>query len=545
MLKKKNIAMAMAVATVAQVAAPIVASADEVKKIEISAGEIERIAKVEVELQKAAQKKYTNNKWIQNSQGSYFKEYVKYEKNENGTFEDVPVYKIEKQETATKTIIKVTDRGHRVGFEGEYNAIVDFDEKGKNIESKLVAEIVINKVGVNEYNVEASQLFKTNGKLNDQGLRLQERILEAKKLGGKVDVQTIANKEQTKTGVKVTVSGAPNAYNMVVNVWGRPANNTTDSMVSALAGVDRCETAVQVSQEGWKKAENVILVGWNGTPDGLTAAPLATAMDAPILVSNKTSLGKDTKLEIDRLEAKNVYVVGGENTVPQSIINELKAMGVNVERISGSDRMRTSFEVAKKLDSINDIDSVYFAGGYKGEGDALSIASVAARSQEPVILLEENRIADDVKIWLKGEELNSVYIIGGTYALNENIQNDMAGLITKPHGNLAAPERIQGANVQETNAKVIERFQKDAQSIFIAQDANLVDALAAGPLAAKKKAALVLATNNVTKAQENSIKKTSAYKDHKPGQIGEKLYQVGHGVQRHVVRFIESIFTGK
>ena len=553
MINKKNIAKTMVATTVLASVAPVFAdSQDGVKRIEISSGEGERIAKVEQELLKAKQIKYTNNKWIENSQGQYYKEYVKYEKNDKGSFEDVSVYKIETEETSTKKVIRVTDKGHRVGFEGENDAIVDFDENGKDIASKLIAEIVIHKAAVNSYNVDAQLLFNNNGKLNETGLKLQHHIQTAIKLGGTVTRKTVAN--GNKTGVELTISGAPNAYNMIVTIWGTPVANTTDSMVSALAGLDRCETAVQVSQEGWKKSNDVILVGWGGTVDGLAAAPLASTINAPILVSNKTTLGKETKAEIDRLEAKTVYVVGGEKTVPQSIINELDAMGVKVERIAGEDRMRTSFAIAKKLDTLNDVTTTYFVGGYKGEADALSIAATAAKEKQPIILIEENRIADDVKIWLKEEKLSKANIIGGTYAINENINNDVAEIVGT--GTNKVIERIQGKDVAETNAKVIERFHKEADAIFIAQDENLVDALAAGPLAAKKNAALVLATNKVTIDQKQAIEKTKAYKLFRKNLenganinytsvISNTIYQVGHGVSRSVVKFIENMFIQK
>ena len=80
MINKKNIAKAMAATTVLASVAPVFAdSQNGIKRIEISAGETDRIANVKTELLKAEQIKYTNNKKIQNSQGDYYKEYVKYE----------------------------------------------------------------------------------------------------------------------------------------------------------------------------------------------------------------------------------------------------------------------------------------------------------------------------------------------------------------------------------------------------------------------------------------------------------------------------------
>ena len=562
MLNKKTVAMAMAVATIAPTVAPIVANAAEnVTEIQVSSGETEKIAKINAELKKAESITFTNNKLVESDRPGkpdHTEVYAKYEKNDMGTNVNVPVYKIERTMEGSKEIIKVTDRGHRVGYEttwvGETNTnrvdkvIYDYDEAGKDIEEKLVAKITIEHENtVNEYEIDAKELFKTNGKYNELGQRLVNYI--------KANMTNFTQETVVKgntTGKKLTVIGQNGTF--IVTVWGNPVVNTEDSTIGALAGLDRCETAVQVSQEGWKKSNDVILVGWGGTVDGLAAAPLASTINAPILVSNKTTLGKETKAEIDRLEAKTVYVVGGEKTVPQSIINELDAMGVKVERIAGEDRMRTSFAIAKKLDTLNDVTTTYFVGGYKGEADALSIAATAAKEKQPIILIEENRIADDVKIWLKEEKLSKANIIGGTYAINENINNDVAEIVGT--GTNKVIERIQGKDVAETNAKVIERFHKEADAIFIAQDENLVDALAAGPLAAKKNAALVLATNKVTIDQKQAIEKTKAYKLFRKNLenganinytsvISNTIYQVGHGVSRSVVKFIENMFIQK
>ena len=70
---------------------------------------------------------------------------------------------------------------------------------------------------------------------------------------------------------------------------------------------------------------------------------------APILLTETNKLNSETKKEILRLNAKNVYVIGGDKAVSNSVINELKSMNIYVERISGNDRYQTSLEIAKKL----------------------------------------------------------------------------------------------------------------------------------------------------------------------------------------------------
>lgn len=547
MLNKKTVAMAMAVATVAPAVAPIVANAAEnVIKVQVSSGETERIAKIEAELEKAKKIYYTNSKVVENSQGNYTVEYTKYEKNLNdGSNKDVSIYRIERTTEGNNTVIRVVDRGHRVGYETTWNpttnknettkVVYDFDENGKNIEEKLVAEITItNKSTVNKYNVDAKDLFKTNGKYNESG-KLFVNFINNNKL---TNTQTVANgstigKQYTVEAEVKDEKGNVKTTTHIITVWGTPVVNTEDSKIGALAGLDRCETAVQVSQEGWKKgADTVIIAGWDGLADGLAVTPLASAMDAPILISTKTGLDANTRTEIDRLQAKNVIIVGGEKTVSPNVEQQLKSMGFNVERIAGEDRMRTSFAIAKKLENVlaaegKDIQKVFVAGGYDGEADALSIASNAGKIEQPILLVEKNHVADDVKSWIASNSAD-VNIIGGSYSIGSKVENDLKEIDKDL-------QKIGGANVQETNAQVINNYHSRSKGLLIAQDNNLVDALAAGPLAAQKDVPVVLGTNNISTSQQQAIKNCVEDKEYK------NTYQVGHGVTRTVVKYIEKL----
>lgn len=543
MLNKKTVAMAMAVATIAPTVAPIVANAAEnVTEIQVSSGETEKIAKINAELEKAKSIFFTNDRKTTNSQGDYTVVYAKYEKNGDGTNVNVPVYKIERTVEGSQEIIKVIDKGHREGYETTWNpetntnkitkVTYDHDEAGNDIKEKLVAKITITtKSTVNEYEIDAKELFNTNGKYNELGQRLVDYI-KANIVNCKQETVVKGN----TTGKKLTVIGQNGTF--IVTVWGNPVVNTEDSTIGALAGLDRCETAVQVSQEGWKNgSDTVILAGWDGLADGLAVTPLASAIDAPILISTKTGLDANTKAEIDRLKASNVIIVGGEKTVTPEVEKQLKSMGLDVKRIAGEDRMRTSFAIAKELENVlsaegKEISQVFVAGGYNGEADALSISSNAGKLEQPILLVEKNYVAQDVKEWINGN-LPRATVIGGDYAVGSNVVTELQGATQK------VVKRIGGKNVQETNAEVINTYHANSKGLFIAQDKNLVDALAAGPLAAKKDVPVVLATNNISDSQEKAILKNVKK------NAGKDSYQVGHGVARSVVRYIQELLTKK
>ena len=144
--------------------------------------------------------------------------------------------------------------------------------------------------------------------------------------------------------------------------------------VEKLIGENRYSTAEKVSQLGWSISETVFLVNGGAIADGLTATPLASTYDAPILLTTKDTVLQETMDEIKRLKAKKVVLIGGTGVISANVENTLKLNGFTVSRIGGENRYDTSLMIAKELDKLIDVQTVYMAYGL-GEPDALSIAA--------------------------------------------------------------------------------------------------------------------------------------------------------------------------
>ncbi|MCG6589370.1 cell wall-binding repeat-containing protein, partial [Clostridioides difficile] len=69
--------------------------------------------------------------------------------------------------------------------------------------------------------------------------------------------------------------------------------------------------------------------------------------------------------------------IGGENSLSKNVQTQLSNMGISVERISGSDRYKTSISLAQKLNSIKSVSQVAVANGVNGLADAISIGAAA------------------------------------------------------------------------------------------------------------------------------------------------------------------------
>lgn len=305
-----------------------------------------------------------------------------------------------------------------------------------------------------------------------------------------------------------------------------PDPDVPKTVVSQIIGEDRFETAVKISKEGWNISDTIIIVNGNdkNLVDGLTATPLASAKNAPILLSNNKELPKFTIDEIKRLSPSKVIVIGGEISMPENIINEIKKINskIDVQRIGGQTRYETSLNIAKEIDKIKNITKIYVGAGY-GEADSLSISSVAGRDKAPIILTEKDGLDKDTYEYIKSQNVLDGYVIGGDVRISDKAIKQIDGIVSKD----ISANRISGAERQDTNAKVIEKFYSNTQldGVVIAKDYDLVDALAVGPLASKKDIPVVLATNSLSKSQEEILtKKKSA-----------KIYETGGGIKAFVI----------
>ncbi|MTK11635.1 MAG: cell wall-binding repeat-containing protein [Clostridiaceae bacterium] len=246
------------------------------------------------------------------------------------------------------------------------------------------------------------------------------------------------------------------------------------SNVARFNGIDRYETAAKVCEDGWQgNSDYAVIVNGENFPDALSAAPLAKKYEAPILLTGKEILNPYTSVELNRLNVKNVFIIGGRGVVSQSIEDSLKARGIKVTRIGGEDRYETSVLVAQKLGKPSEITLV------NGDDfhDGLSIAPIAALKGMPVILTTKNSIPSVTKKYFDSNaKVDQVYVVGDS----GQISNSVVNLVPKA-------KRIGYGDIYGRNTGVIDAFQNEISTgtLYIASAKDFPDALVAAALAPK------------------------------------------------------------
>lgn len=332
-----------------------------------------------------------------------------------------------------------------------------------------------------------------------------------------------------KKTIAQVIATAMIASTFTINVSALEQRSAISS-TSSLAGNDRYETAIKISENGWTTSNNAILInGEKGLVDALTATPYASLKDAPILITYKEKLHPSTKARLIKMGVKNVDIVGGAGSISEAVVNELKAMNITVNRLGGSSRYETGLKVAQAMDKISDVSRVAVVNGEKGLPDAVSIAAPAAKNKMPIILANPNSGLDAAtKAFIAGEDIYKSYVVGQTASVSETIKNSLPG--TKV--------RLGGTDRHDTNAKVLNEFYTQtylsnayiAKSGQVRNESELVDALAVGVLAAKNDVPVLLAGKNLGPTQQSYLKDKKI----------SKITEIGQGVPSTTVQEIKN-----
>ena len=153
-----------------------------------------------------------------------------------------------------------------------------------------------------------------------------------------------------------------------------------------ISGKDRIATSVEISKSAYTTSENVVLASGFNFADALSAGQLASALDAPLLLSSQDKLDSQTKNEIERLKAKKVYVVGGDNAISKTGIDTtLKSEKIDVTRLEGQDRYSTSQKVMEKTKEIINPEYLLIASG-KNFPDALAATGFFVNHKSVMVL---------------------------------------------------------------------------------------------------------------------------------------------------------------
>ena len=262
--------------------------------------------------------------------------------------------------------------------------------------------------------------------------------------------------------------------------------------VDRIYGETRYETAGALVAEGsYASGGAVVIACGENFPDALSASSLAGDLGAPIVLTSQGYLPSATRERISELMPSKVYIMGGTAAVSSSVESEVRALaapGCEVVRVAGDTRYDTNVEAVEALSGKS--DTVIVACG-TGFADALSISPYAYATSSPIVLCDSSALSDVAMAAISEGGYSHAIIVGGDDVVPSRVEGQLASL------GVSDIRRLAGDTRYETSAEIV-RFELSADvgitmdGITLASGENFPDALAAGPLSARRLAPLLL-----------------------------------------------------
>lgn len=194
--------------------------------------------------------------------------------------------------------------------------------------------------------------------------------------------------------------------------------------VTRLAGIDRYETSSKIA-ENLGTQDEIFIVSGEDFADALSAAPIASIKNVPILLSPKDNLNKNIANFIKGKNIYKSYVVGNTNSLSQNVFNSVA--NLNAERIDGTDKYDRNINVINKFKEQINFNTVFIASG-NDFPDSLSGSALAAKTNSPVILVNNYNI-DKVKDFIKDKDVRNIVVLGGEGVISNSIKESLVNAI--------------------------------------------------------------------------------------------------------------------
>ncbi len=259
------------------------------------------------------------------------------------------------------------------------------------------------------------------------------------------------------------------------------ASDPFKALEPRIEGPDRYATSAQAALAEWPDgAGAVILASGEDWADALAASPLSARLDAPLLLTPRTSLQASTRDAIAALRPGHVVVLGSEAAIASATVEAAcAAAGLPAsaaERIAGADRYETAVAIAERVGAAPGAGVSIVAG--TAFPDAVSASSFSGTRMMPILLTRKDALAGPAAAYLArhSAEVTSAVVVGGPAVVSQPVVDML--------GETLDVTWLYGADRYQTNLATLKRYWPETtMTPYVATSENFPDAITAGALA--------------------------------------------------------------
>lgn len=210
----------------------------------------------------------------------------------------------------------------------------------------------------------------------------------------------------------VYILGGTNAISQAVE----DEINLMGLQVERFQGTSRYDTAVKVAKYVKPSGSDhaFLVVGItakknDALADALAIGPVSAKLKSPVLLASLKGLPQETSEAIANLNVRNITIVGGTAAISSEIEQELKDLGINIERVFGKSREETAIKIADRY--FDNTNLAIIANGRRS-ADALVGGYLGGYKDAPILLAHNTGLSQATKDYLQKRFYNSI-VLGG------------------------------------------------------------------------------------------------------------------------------------
>ncbi|QQK08903.1 cell wall-binding repeat-containing protein [Miniphocaeibacter halophilus] len=234
----------------------------------------------------------------------------------------------------------------------------------------------------------------------------------------------LTDKNSVPTSVKNELSrlGVKNVY--IVGGTGTVSKQVENSLsgynVKRVSGSNRIETATNVAKlirtltDYNSNTRYFALANGYDFPDALAVGGYLANTKIPLLLTDNKTLSANNKNFISNYNIGRAILVGGTSSVSPKLLPS----NVNYASYSGSDRYKTSLDIAKK--GFSNVKTVVLTSG-EDFPDALAASTLSKYVDGPILLTNSKSIDSEIVKYIKNGNITRLIVVGGKGKLPDSL----------------------------------------------------------------------------------------------------------------------------
>ncbi len=241
----------------------------------------------------------------------------------------------------------------------------------------------------------------------------------------------------------------------------RPGGDVEVTRVAAGTGsTEPITQAVAVSQTLFpdrqgdsSRAQYAVLARGDLFADGLAGSALTLGAGPLLFTGSSGALATETAAELQRVlpPGAGVLVLGGNQAVPPTVDDDLRALGYDPVRLFGTDREGTAVAIAAALGEMTtDLGFEMPAAILASRSvwyDAITAGSLAAGLPAPILLTSSASLHPATAATLQGLDVATLYVVGGEVRIPAAVRQQAAAVAAPARTVLLAGEARDGTAV--------------------------------------------------------------------------------------------------